>query len=118
MAARCPQCMSKVPASLVVSSSYGMECPNCHARVQVTDGGRYVAALAGMAMAFVVYRFARISGGLLGWALPIVYAIVAFGVVAPLILMLVADVRLAPPEPEPIAPGAATAAAGHGGGHH
>jgi hypothetical protein len=95
-----------------------MECPTCHAHLEVTDGGRYVAALAGLAMAFVVYRFARISGGLLGWALPIVYAIVALGVVAPLILMLVADVRLAPPEAEPIAPGAATPAAGHSGGHH
>jgi len=113
MAARCPQCSTKIPTNLVVSKSYRMECPNCDAYLEVSDGGRNVASFAGLAAAFVVYRFARISGGLLGWALAIVYAIVAFGVVSLLILLLVADVRLAPPEPEPIMPTAAAAHTGH-----
>jgi hypothetical protein len=118
MASKCPQCMSKVPTGLILSHSYGMECPNCHARLAVTDGGRYVAAFAGLAAATVVYRFARISTGLLAWALAIVYAIIAFGVVSPLILMLVSGLQAAPPEPEPIAHGASAAAASHGSGHH
>ena len=118
MASKCPHCMSKVPTGLILSHSYGMECPHCHTRLAVTDGGRYLSAFAGLAAATVVYRFARISTGLLGWALAIVYAIVAFGIVSPLILMLVADLQTAPPEPEPIALGGPAAAAGHGGGHH
>ncbi|MGB6544823.1 MAG: hypothetical protein WA871_05495 [Candidatus Acidiferrales bacterium] len=116
--AKCPHCMSKVPARLILSHSYGMECPHCHARIEVTDGGRYVAAIAGLAAATVVYRFARISTGLLGWALAIVYAIIAFGIVSPLILMLVAGLRAAPPEPEPIGHGSGAPAASHGSGHH
>ncbi len=116
--AKCPQCMSKVPTGLILSHSYGMECPNCHARIEVTDGGRYVSAIAGLAAATVVYRFARISTGLLGWALAIVYAIIAFGIVSPLILMLVAGLRTSPPEPEPIVLGGAAHATSHGGGHH
>jgi hypothetical protein len=95
-----------------------MECPHCHTRLAVTDGGRYLSAFAGLAAATVVYRFARISTGLLGWALAIVYAIVAFGIVSPLILMLVADLQTAPPEPEPLAHGAPAGAASHASGHH
>jgi hypothetical protein len=95
-----------------------MDCPSCHAYLEATNGGRYVAAIAGFAAAVVVYRFARVSTALLGWALPVVYAIIAFGIVSPLILMLVADLRLAPPAPEPLAHGAPPSAASHGGGHH
>jgi hypothetical protein len=109
--------MSKVPTGLILSHSYGMECPHCHTRLAVTDGGRYLSAFAGLAAATVVYRFARVSTGLLGWALAIVYAIIAFGIVSPLILTLVADLQTAPPEPEPIAHVASAAAAGHGSGH-
>jgi hypothetical protein len=116
--AKCPHCMSKVSAGLALSRSYRMECPNCHTHLEVTDGARYVSAFAGLAAATVVYRFARISTGLLGWALAIVYAIIAFGIVSPLILMLVSDLRSAPLEPEPIAPGSADPAASHGSTHH
>jgi hypothetical protein len=116
--AKCPHCMSKVSAGLALSRSYRMECPNCHTHLEVTDGARYVSSFAGLAAATVVYRFARISTGTLAWALAIVYAIIAFGIVSPLILMLVADLRSAPLEPEPISPGGAAPAASHGGGHH
>src|SRR5580704_15569318 len=116
--AKCPHCMSKVSAGLALARSYRMECPDCHTHLEVTDGARYVSSFAGLAAATVVYRFARISTGTLAWALDIVYAIIAFGFVSPLILMLVADLRSAPLEPEPIAPSsAAPAAASHGGGH-
>jgi hypothetical protein len=118
MASKCPHCMSKVPMGLILSHSYGMECPHCHTRLEVSDGGRYVAAFAGLAAATVVYRFARISTGMLGWALAIVYAIIAFGVISPLVLMLVADLQTAQPEPEPIGHGGAGTAASHGSGHH
>jgi hypothetical protein len=117
--AKCPHCMSKVSAGLALSRSYRMECPTCHTHLEVTDGARYVSSFAGLAAATVVYRFARISTGTLAWALDIVYAIIAFGIVSPLILMLVSDLRSAPLEPEPIAPSsAASAADSHDGGHH
>jgi hypothetical protein len=118
MASKCPHCMSIVPTGLILSRSYGMVCPHCHTRLTVADGGRYLGALAGLLAAALVYRVTRGSGGLLGWALPIVYAFIAFGVVSPLVLMLAADLQTAPPEPEPIALGGAAAPADHGGGHH
>ena len=89
MASKCPHCMSKVPTGLILSHSYGMECPHCHTRLAVTDGGRYLSAFAGLAAA-----------------------------TSPLILLMVADLQTAPPEPEPIGRGAAAPAASHGSGHH
>ena len=118
MESKCPQCMSKVPVGLIVSRSYGMECPNCHSRLEVTPGGRYLGAIAGLLAGALAYRLTRGSDGLLGWALPIVFAFIAFGVVSPIVLALTADLQLAAPEPEPIAAGEASAAASHGGAHH
>jgi hypothetical protein len=118
MASKCPQCMAKVPAGMIVAQSYGMECPDCHARLEVTPGARYIGAAAGLITGVLVYRFARGSGGLLWWALPIVYAFIAFGVISPLIVMMVADLQVAPPEPRAITYDEATGAAAHGGGHH
>jgi len=74
-------------------------------------------------VAAIVWRLSSGSSTDLGGVLPTAYAFLAFGVVSPLVLMLVANLRNAPAVPvaEPAhAPSAAGhgSAGGHGGGHH
>jgi hypothetical protein len=54
---------------------------------------------------------------MLGWLLPLVYGFLALSFVAPLVLMLTADLRLKPEEALPVM-AHEEPAAGHGGGHH
>lgn len=107
--------MSQVPAGRVVAYSDGMECPGCKSRLEVSAGSRMLATTLGLLAGTLVWRLTRTSGGMLGWVLPMVYAFLAFSVVAPLFLMTTADLRLSPAEPatEP-----ASAVLGHAGAHH
>ena len=73
-----------------------MECPHCHTRLQVTDGGRRFAAWVGLAAGWLVWRLTRDSGGPLGDVLPELYAILAFGIVSPIVLAFSAALETAP----------------------
>ena len=114
----CPQCTSKVPAGPVAAFSDGVECPGCHARLEVSPASRGLAAWAGLAAAWVAWRITRGGPGILGGVLPLLYAVLAFGVVSALGVISSGDLRPAP-EPPPVE---AAPAAGHGhaahGGHH
>ena len=117
MASRvCPQCMNKVPGTLVAAFSDGIECPNCHTQLEVSPASRMLAAWAGMAAGWVAWRVTRGGPGILGGALPLLYAVLAFGIVSALAVVLSGDLR-----PAPAAPAEATPSAGHdahGSGHH
>lgn len=114
---QCPQCLTRVPAGQVVAYSNGMECPGCKIQLEVSVGSRILATTLGLVAAALVWRAKRMSGGILGWVLPIVYAFFAFSVVAPLFLMATADLRSKPAEP-PVEPEPMSAAShGHGGEH-
>lgn len=120
---QCPQCLEKVPAGHAVARTDGIECPGCKAQLEVSAGSRYLATLAGLAAAVLVWRQAGVSAGMLGWLLPMVYVILAFSVVSPLVLMLIADLRIksaegmAEPEQIGAGDGSQSAGTGHGGGH-
>ena len=116
MASRvCPQCMGKVPGAAVAAFSDGVECPGCHARLEVSPASRMLAAWAGLAAAWVAWRVTRGGGGILGAALPLLYAVLAFGIISALAVIFSGDLRPAPEAP----PAEAAPATGHGhGGHH
>lgn len=106
MGARCcPRCMAVVPAGHAVAYSNAIECPGCKAQLEVSDGSRHLATLAGLLAGVLVWRMTRGAGGTLGWVLPMVCSILAYGVVAPLTLAAIADLRLkpeTPPQPVPL----------------
>lgn len=106
-------CLKEVAAGHVVAYSDGMECPGCGQRLEVSLGSRYLASLAGIAAGVLAWRQSDPMSGMLGFALAVLYAFLAYSVVAPLVLMLIADLRVKAEEPM-----AAVAPAGHGGGHH
>jgi hypothetical protein len=116
----CPKCNAQVPAGIVTALSYGLVCPSCHTRLEVSSAARMLAAWAGMAAGYLAWLVSRGGPGPLGGALPLLYAVLAFGVVSALVTIFAGDLRIAP-EPPPVE--AAPAAHGHdshgsGGGHH
>ena len=60
---------------------------------EVTTGGRSFAAWAGLAAGWLVWWLTRDSGGPLGAVLPELYAILAFGIVSPIVLVFTAGSR-------------------------
>lgn len=122
MASRmCPKCNAQISAGAVASRSDGIECPNCHTRLEVSSPGRMIGAWAGMAAAYLAWRITRGGSGPLGGSLPLLYSVLAFGVVSALTTMLTGDLLVAPElPPVQAAPAAGHGhdAHGHGGGHH
>jgi hypothetical protein len=117
----CPKCNAQVPAGAVVALSDGIECPGCHTRLEVSPPGRMLGAWAGMAAAFLAWSVTRGGPGPLGGSLPLLYSVLAFGVVSALVTMLAGDLRVAPELPPLEAAPAASHGHdehGHGGGHH
>jgi hypothetical protein len=117
----CPNCLTVVSPATVVVFSDGMECPGCKRSLTVWDGSRLLASLAGILAGLLAwqlsYPFAAAPDEVLGWAMPVVYAFLAFGAVASLVLMGTADLRLKPDEgtAAPLAPAGGHA---HGSGSH
>ena len=108
---KCPQCLAVIPAGEALAYSNAMECPGCKKRLEISDGSRFIATLAGMLAGVLVWRLTSHGAGTFAWVLPIVYATLAFGIVTPLALAFIADLRLkheAPPE---------ESVAAHGGAH-
>lgn len=102
--------------------SDGMECPHCQKRLEVATGSRMIATTAGLVAGVVVWWTTRSMANILGFALPVLLSLLAFGIVSPLALMFTAALRTAPETPvlQPVAAhgGHAQAVHGHSGGHH
>jgi hypothetical protein len=103
--------------------SDGMICPHCQARLEVATGSRMLAATAGLIAGWLAWRLTLDSTNILGFALPVLFAILAFGIVSALVLVFAAGLRLVPAATafEPIAAtqgGHGPSAHGHAGGHH
>ncbi len=91
----CPLCMTKLsPAEVAFSDA--LECPGCHAPLEVSRASHILASTLGLLAGALIWRLTRDAGGMLGWVLPVVYAFLAYSVVSALILMLVADLRIRP----------------------
>jgi len=120
----CPHCKAGIPAPEVAARSNDAVCPKCGARLEVTPGARTISSICGLAVAAIVWHLSSGSSTDLGGVLPTVYAFLAFGIVSPLVLMLVANLRNAPAvlvaesAHGPSSAGHHDSAGGHGGGHH
>jgi len=104
--------MAVIPAAQAVAYSNAIECPGCRAQLEVSDGSRMLATLAGLLAGLLVWRLTSGGEGTFAWVLPVFYSFLAYGVVSPLALMFLADLRLRPETPAE-AVGSSHAAAGH-----
>ena len=123
MASRvCPKCNAQVSAGVVAAFSESIECPGCHTRLEVNPAARMLAAWAGLAAGYLAWRITRGGSGPLGGALPLLYALLAFGAVSALGTMLAGDLRIAPELPpadvSPAAHSHGQDSHGHAGSHH
>jgi hypothetical protein len=108
----CPKCSANISAGIVAAYSDGIECPNCHTRLEVSAPGRTLDAWAGMAAAWIAWRFTRGGPGILGAVEPLLFAVLAFGAVSALVVIFTGDLC---PAPE-LSTVEAVSATGHG--HH
>lgn len=81
-----------------------------------------IATAVGLVVAWLVWRTTRGSANVLGFALPVLFSVLAFGIVSPIVLAFTAGLRTAPPPPV-FAPAPAHGVHTHGvhdhaGGHH
>lgn len=106
--------MKPVPASCAVAFSNGLDCPHCHARLEVAGGSRGIATVAGLLAGWLAWRATQGTGGVLYNVLPELYAILAFGIVSAAAVMATASLIPAPPVLEP----APAASHGHVASHH
>jgi len=112
MAARkCPLCLKAVTAGHVVAYSDGIDCPGCGRRLEVSLGSRYLASLAGIAAGVLAWRKSVPAQGEIGFAAAVLWAFLAYSAVAPLVLMIIADLRVK--AEEPVAEPAQVSAAAH-----
>ncbi|MGA8222046.1 MAG: hypothetical protein WB780_10375 [Candidatus Acidiferrales bacterium] len=107
MAARqCPNCLAMIPAGKVVAYSNDLVCPGCQRPLEISDFSRNLAAFAALAAAFLVWWLAAASllndTSALGWVLPVVYSYFALSIVAPIALILLADLRLKSVDATPV----------------
>ena len=103
MAARvCPDCLETVPAGKVLAYSNDLVCAQCEKPLEISALSRNLAVFAGLIAAIVVWwlaskHYANDSSAL-AWVLPIVFSYFALSLVAPCVLVLLADLQLKPVE--------------------
>jgi len=118
----CPYCLTKIPATTIIAHSYDLVCPGCQRPLEISRISRNLAAFAGLVagtgMAYAAFLESPHHQAL-GWVLPLIYAIVFYGVTAAIVLLLWADLSLkAEPHEAQSHPPSAGSPGGHAAGHH
>jgi|ERR1700730_2842328 hypothetical protein len=105
-ARQCPNCLTMVPAAAVAARSYDLTCPGCQRPLEISDFSRNLAAFGALAAAALVWRFASArfahDTSALSWIMPILYSYLTLSIVAPLLLIFLADLRLSSEAPAPV----------------
>jgi hypothetical protein len=92
----CPLCFAKVPRTLILTKTLEVDCPACHAELEVSRGSRVLASFVGILAAFLAVHLDGQVSGTARWSLPIVAAIVAFGVCSALVLFMFSELAVRP----------------------
>jgi hypothetical protein len=92
----CPLCFAKVPRRLILTKTLEVDCPACHAELEVSRGSRVLASFVGILAAFVAAHLGGQVSGTARWSLPIVAAIVSFGVCSALALLVFSELAVRP----------------------
>jgi len=92
----CPMCFAKVPRKLILTKTLEVSCPACHAELEVTRGSRVLAAFVGFLAAFVAVHLFAGATGTARWTLPIVAAVITYGMCAALVLLVFSELVVRP----------------------
>src|SRR5271154_4092957 len=111
---KCPACLTTASMGVVTAHTNDFVCAGCGQHLEVTEASRVLAAAAGIAAAYFALGAAPAPHSTLGWAMPALFGLLAYGCISALFLMVTADLRVIPAP----APQAAVAPAAAGHGHH
>jgi hypothetical protein len=95
---KCPMCLSSVSIIVVLRGSDDLACAKCSHPLHVASLSSYVATWIGLAAGVLcAWGVARsLAGTMLGWALPVLYGTVAYGVVSAFALAIFGDLVVHP----------------------
>jgi hypothetical protein len=94
----CPLCFGKVPRPVILTLSNDLACPSCHALLEISRASRVASAFGGLFCGFVAWHAVRgISEG--DCILPIVGAVIAYGIGSALVLYFLSDLVVQPRMP-------------------
>ena len=113
-ARKCPACLTTASIGTALAYTNDFVCAGCGQHLEVTEASRVLASAAGIVAGYFAMSAAPPVYSTLGWAAPILYALLAYGCVSALILMVAADLRLIPAPAQSAAP---EPHAAHGGHH-
>jgi hypothetical protein len=103
----CPICFGKISRATVAAHSDAVDCPHCGRTLELSRPSRLLESFFGLAAGWLAFtwtsRAMAGTGDLREWFLPVMAAILAFGVVAPLFLLLNSDLVVKPDAPAPAA---------------
>jgi len=111
---KCPACLTTAGMGVVASQTNDFVCAGCGQHLEAAEGSRVLAATGGIVAGYFALAAAPSPQSTLGWAVPVLFALLAYGCASALILMAIADLRLIPPPAQPTA----APAPSPGGGHH
>ena len=111
---KCPACLTTAPRGTAVAYTNDFVCAGCGQHLEVSEASRVLASAAGIVAGYFAMDAAPPAYSTLGWAVPVLEALLAYGCVSALILMFTADLRLIPPPAQSAMP---EASASHGGHH-
>jgi hypothetical protein len=111
---KCPACLTTAPMGTAVAYSNDFVCAGCGQHLEVSEASRVLASAVGIIAGYFAIQAAPPAYSTLGFAVPVLYALLAYGCVSAIILMLSADLRLIP---APTQPAAGEAPASHGSHH-
>jgi hypothetical protein len=92
----CPLCFAKVPRTLILTKTLEVDCPACHAALEVSRSSRLLASFVGILAAFVAVHLGGQVSGTAGWTLPIVAAVMVYGICAALVLFVFSELVVRP----------------------
>ena len=91
---KCPLCFVRIPWTEAVAHSYEFSCPACHASLELSRFTRIFGGFGGITGALMVlYLGQRILHGWF-WAMPVVAAILGFGLASALSVLVAGDFAL------------------------
>jgi hypothetical protein len=93
---KCPLCFVRIPWTAMLAHSYGITCPACHAPLELSRFTRIFGAFGGLTGTFAALYLGRgLSDGWF-WAVPIAAAILAYGFLSVLFVLMAGDLVVRP----------------------
>jgi hypothetical protein len=96
----CPLCFARLSRTQVLSHSNDLICPACHAQLELSRPSRVLGSFTGIVAAISIFQLAHTANPWTSWTWPMLAAILAFGFVSALVLMLASDLVVRP-QPHP-----------------